>query len=76
MKENEVNVGQTVYFKEHWSGNIYKAKVTNIGIADDQLRNPGKKYAELKCELGTCWATIENIYPSFKDCEGAARKNL
>lgn len=76
MKENEVKIGQTVYFREHWSGNIYKAKVANIGIADDQSRSPGKKYAELKCELGTCWAAIENLYPSFKDCETAVLKTF
>lgn len=76
MKEKDVKIGQTVYFREHWSGNIYKAKVANIEIADDQSRSPGKKYAELKCELGTCWAAIENLYPSFKDCETAVLKTF
>lgn len=76
MKENEVKIGQTVYFQEHWSGAIQEAKVTDILPMEDQKRYPGKKYAELKCRIGTCGALLENIYPSFKACEGAVRKTF
>lgn len=76
MKENEVKIGQTVYFQEHWSGVIQEAKVTDILSMEDQKRYPGKKYAKLKCRIGTCGASLENIYPSFKACEGAVRKTF
>lgn len=76
MKENEVKIGQTVYFQEHWSGAIQEAKVTDILPMEDQKRYPGKKYAQLKCRIGTCGASLENIYPSFKACEGAVRKTF
>ncbi len=32
MKENEVKIGQTVYFQEHWSGVIQDAKVMDIHL--------------------------------------------
>lgn len=76
MKENEVKIGQTVYFQEHWSEVIQEAKVTDILPMEDQKRYPGKKYAKLKCRIGTCGASLENIYPSFKACEGAVRKTF
>ncbi len=47
MTENEIKIGQTVYFKEHWSGVIQEAKVIDILLMEDQKRYPGKKYAEL-----------------------------
>lgn len=76
MTENEVKIGQTVYFQEHWSGVIEEAKVMNILPMEDQKRYPRKKYAQLKCRIGTCGALLENIYPSFKACEGAVRKTF
>ena len=76
MKENEVKIGQTVYFQEHWSGVIQEAKVTDILPMEDQKRYPGKKYAKLKCRIGTCGASLENIYPSFKACQEAVRKTF
>lgn len=76
MKENEVKIGQTVYFQEHWSGAIQEAKVTDILPMEDQKRYPGKKYAELECRIGTCGALLENIYPSMKACQEAVRKTF
>lgn len=76
MKENEVKIGQTVYFQEHWSEVIQEAKVTDILPMEDQKRYPGKKYAKLKCRIGTCGASLENIYPSFKACQEAVRKTF
>lgn len=76
MKENEVKIGQTVYFQEHWSGVIQEAKVTDILPMEDQKRYPGKKYAKLKCRIGTCGASLENIYPSFKACQEAVQKKF
>lgn len=76
MKENEVKIGQTVYFQEHWSGVIEEAKVIDILFVEDQKRHPGKKYAKLKCRIGTCGASLENIYPSFKACQEAVRKTF
>lgn len=76
MKENEVKIGQTVYFQEHWSGAIQEAKVIDILPMEDQKRYPGKKYAKLKCRIGTCGALLENIYPSMKACQEAVRKTF
>mgnify|MGYP001620243279 FL=1 len=76
MKENEVKIGQTVYFQEHWSGVIQDAKVMDILPMEDQKRYPGKKYAKLKCEIGTCGALLENVYPSFKACKEAVQKTF
>ena len=76
MKENEVKIGQTVYFQEHWSGAIQEAKVIDILPMEDQKRYPGKKYSKLKCRIGTCGALLENIYPSMKACQEAVRKTF
>lgn len=76
MKENEVKIGQTVYFQEHWSGAIQEAKVIDILPMEDQKRYPGKKYDKLKCRIGTCGALLENIYPSMKACQEAVRKTF
>lgn len=74
MTENEIKIGQTVYFKEHWSGVIQEAKVIDILLMEDQKRYPGKKYAKLKCDIGTCGSLLEALYPSFKACEDACLK--
>lgn len=74
MTENEIKIGQTVYFKEHWSGVIQEAKVIDILLMEDQKRYSGKKYAKLKCDIGTCGSLLEALYPSFKACEDACLK--
>lgn len=51
MKENEVKIGQTVYFQEHWSGVIQEAKVTEIKIEYSTVVENGQlivKYLKLK----------------------------
>ena len=75
MTENEIKIGQTVYFKENWSGVIQEAKVIDILLMEDQKRYPGKKYAKLKCDIGTCGSLLEALYPSFKACEDACLKH-
>lgn len=35
-----------------------------------------EKYAKLKCEIGTCGALLENVYPSFKACKEAVQKTF
>lgn len=76
MIENEVKIGQSVWFKEHWSGMIQEAKVIDILPMEDQKRYPGKKYAKLKCDIGTCGSLFEDLYPSFKACEEAVLKEF
>lgn len=74
MTEAEVKIGQTVWFKEHWSGMIQEAKVIDILPMEDQKRYPGKKYAKLKCDIGTCGSLLDGLYPSFKACKEAVLK--
>lgn len=76
MKENEVKIGQTVYFREHWSGVIEEAKVIDILFVEDQKRHPGEKYAKLKCTVGTCGALLQNIYPLMEACQDAVQKKF
>ena len=76
MKEKDVKIGQTVYFQEHWSGLIQEAKVIDVLLMEDQKRYPGKKYAKLKCDIGTCGSLLENLYPSFKTCKEAFLKEF
>lgn len=52
----------------------FRKQVIDILPMEDQKRYPGKKYAKLKCDIGTCGALLENVYSSFKACEGAVRK--
>lgn len=76
MKEKDVKIGQTVYFREHWSGAIQEAKVVGILFVEDQKKHPGEKYAKLECTLGTCGALLKDIYPSIEVCREAVRKNF
>lgn len=61
-----VKIGDTVWFEEHWSGNLVSGKVINTGMTDISTRHPKPlPYAKINWDQGgTSDILFKDLYPT------------
>lgn len=66
MQFKDAKLGDTIFFREHWSGMCRKAIIVEICVDDN-----GEKYWKVNGDFGTTWQYPKNCYFSYQACINA-----